>query len=230
MPQASGANAPTRAAPCASPPFFPCVDGGPTGPDAACGAGAGQRTGARRGHPAQRNRLSAGRTREPQPLGTAERCCAGMRPRRVKRRDERRVGARPPGAVRLAMVMDRHGDDQADRACLRRPARGMLPQMDAIGPPAPRLGGQSRDQQLQPARFCDARKAAREAPARALRQRVVPQDDAASRRQQRGERHRPGRAACVAHQPACGQGWRRTIALPIGASRAHATRPSRMTI
>jgi len=54
--------------------------------------------------------------------------------------DERRVGARPPGAARLAMVMDWHSDDQADRARLRRPARGMLPQMDAIGPPAPRLG------------------------------------------------------------------------------------------
>ena len=119
------------------------------------------------------------------------------------------------------------------RCACAAPLACTLAKMDAIGAPAPRRAGASGKQHDQSPRPRDAHQAPQQTPARAGSEAVVAQDDAAARRQQSRElgHSRPSSRSSLNSQAfgniggdRKGRGWRRTIALSIGASRARATR------
>ena len=74
----------------------------------------------------------------------------------MERRDEGAVGVRPPRGPRLARVMHRHGDEQAEPLGARGVPCPMLAKVDAVRAPAPSPIGPVRQQQRQSARARDS--------------------------------------------------------------------------
>lgn len=119
----------------------------------------------------------------------------------MQRGDEHGIRPRPVRPARLACAVDGHGDEQAKSARLLR-ARGMLvPKMDAMGTPAPRLCGKAGEKNDQSPRSCSAHQPAQQPPACTTREAVVAQDDAASRWEQRRKREQTRLRPFVAEQP-----------------------------
>ena len=119
----------------------------------------------------------------------------------MKRRDEDRVGSRAARLARFAGIVDGHRYQQAELVGLSRPVGIALTQVDAVGAPAPRHIGRSRKHDDEPPRPRGAHQPPEQAPARLRRQPVMPENDAAAGRQQRGEFGKTGRRPLVADQP-----------------------------
>lgn len=124
----------------------------------------------------------------------------------MKRRDEDAVGARPARAARFVRIMDGHCQQQAEPMRLPRMLCVALAEVDAAGAPTPRRGGRSREQHGQPARARGAHQPPQQAPARAGRQTVMAEDDAAAGRKQRREFGKTDLDPLVAEQPCVRQG------------------------
>lgn len=119
----------------------------------------------------------------------------------MERRDEGGAGAGLARAARLVRIMDGHRQQQAEPMRLRRMPCVALAKMDAVGAPAPRGRGRSREQYGQLAHARGAHQASQQAPARAVGQAVVAKDDTAAGGEQRREFGNAGRGPLVAEQP-----------------------------
>ena len=111
--------------------------------------------------------------------------------------------------------MDGHRYQQAESAHPWRPMGVALTQVNAVGAPAPRGGRRSREQHDQSSQTRGAHQPPEQAPARPRRQSVVPENDAAAGRQQRGEFGKAGLRPLVAEQPEFRQ------FAGLGVARAH---------
>ncbi len=118
--------------------------------------------------------------------------------------ERRNEDAASPGlarAARFVRIMDGHRQQQVEPMCLRRLLCALLAKVDAVGAPAPRGGGRSREQYGQSPRTRGAHQPPQQAPTRTGCQAVVAEDDAAAGRKQRREFGDADRGSLVAEQP-----------------------------
>ncbi len=124
----------------------------------------------------------------------------------MQRRNEDAICPGATGAARFICIMNGHGQKQAETMRLPCPPGVVLAEMGAMGAPAPRRGRLSGEQHGQSPRARDAHQAPQQAPPRGRRKAVVPENDAATGRQQRGEFGDAGLDPLVAEQPYVRQG------------------------